>query len=55
MMNPVFRYLPTMANTVGLASNVPSMLVPDMMKRRDNRPKEGVFGPNGLLSGFGGH
>ena len=55
MMNPAFRYLPMMADTLGLSSNVPSMLLPSVNSRPDNRPKDGVFGPNGLFSRFGGY
>ena len=51
--NPVYKYLPMASDTLGLTSNMPLLLNP--AGKIPPRPQDGIFGPHGWLSRFGGY
>jgi DNA invertase Pin-like site-specific DNA recombinase len=55
MANPVWKYIPTAATTMGIASNMPLLMLPQFTEPAQDRPKDGIFGPHGWLSHFGGY
>jgi len=55
MANPVYKFIPSAANILGIASNLPPMMLPSMTGQTADGPKDGIFGPHGMFSHFGGY
>jgi len=53
--NPVYKYLPTATNVLGVSSNMPPVLNDQLTGKIPDRAKDGPFGPHGFLSWFGGY
>lgn len=55
LANPVYKYLPIPANSLSVASHMPLLMLPSLTGQQTDRAKDGIFGPHGLLSRFGGN
>lgn len=53
--NPVYKYLPSAADSLGISSNMPLLMMEGLTGKIPERAKDGAFGPQGLLSKFGGY
>jgi hypothetical protein len=53
--NPVYKYLPSTADALGVSSNMPPLLTGQLTGKMPDKPKDGPFGPHGFLSWFGGY
>jgi len=54
-INPIFNLIPPALGNLGLISNVPLMFAQDAATPKPERPTDGLFGPHGWLSHFGGY